>query len=218
MNLYLLRHAQSIGNMSGDYSTTAHDNLSPLGLSQAESLGELLSNSFSFDAIFVSPYGRAIQTITPYLRMSGRKACIWGDLAEACWQTDTSEEVPARTSLPHSIINPDTNLFELDSFSHAMPYTDEVFSEGLGRIEKLSGEIVSRYLGRPVNVLLATHAYLASRIIEGFIGTNSSNTTWFDFDNCGITFLEERIAGSFFVRYHNRIISQTSAISNTQGQ
>ncbi len=205
MNLYLLRHAQSVGNMTGDYSTVAHDNLSELGQSQADALSSVINKSFSVDEIFVSPYGRAMQTIAPYLQSSNRKACVWGNLAEACWQTDVSAEIPIRTGQPDQIDICDSNIFLLDNFSGAMPFEDETFAEGQARVDKTGNEILRRYLGRPVNIFLVTHAYFASRLIEKFVGIKSGDTTWFDFDNCGLTLLEERTAEKFFVRYHNRI-------------
>jgi broad specificity phosphatase PhoE len=38
MQFYFVRHGQSMGNMANDYSTSAHDQLSPNGWQQAKQL------------------------------------------------------------------------------------------------------------------------------------------------------------------------------------
>ena len=76
MHFYFLRHAQSMGNMTNDYSTSAHDQLSLNGWQQAEQLIERLAG-IPFDAIYVSTAIRTMQTITPFLQHYGMRGRLW---------------------------------------------------------------------------------------------------------------------------------------------
>ena len=60
-NLYLARHAQSEGNLSGHFQGITDAPLTPLGLRQAAALGARLS-SLPLDAVYASPLRRAAQT------------------------------------------------------------------------------------------------------------------------------------------------------------
>lgn len=66
LELYLIRHGQSAGNVERDNDTLTLKELNdpyltPLGISQAEKLGEALSG-ISFDAVYSSALLRAVQT------------------------------------------------------------------------------------------------------------------------------------------------------------
>ncbi len=66
LELYLIRHGQSAGNVERDNNKLTLKELNdpyltPLGLSQAEKLGEALSE-ISFDAVYSSALLRAVQT------------------------------------------------------------------------------------------------------------------------------------------------------------
>ena len=55
-----------MGNMTNDYSTPAHDQLSPLGWEQAERLAERLAEDH-FDVLYASPLRRAPLSLAPAL-------------------------------------------------------------------------------------------------------------------------------------------------------
>ena len=60
MKLHFARHGQSMGNMAGDYSTDAHDRLSPAGKKQALRLAARLAALMPLFAIW-SPLKSAAQ-------------------------------------------------------------------------------------------------------------------------------------------------------------
>ena len=113
MNVTILRHGQTVGNATGDYSTQANDVLSAVGVEQAERLAAGLAG-YQFDAIYCSPLERALKTIAPYLRENGRSAEVWPELAEVCWQADHTAPIPTRDQPPRPVtVEPELADIEL---------------------------------------------------------------------------------------------------------
>ena len=129
MDLLIVRHAESQGNASGNYSTAVSDQLSARGEEQAIALADELS-SWSFDKIIASPRERALQTITPTLIKTGQTAEIWPEIAEACWHDE--REPPAESwepqpadAVPHFRFRDDRMI---------KPGHPETFGQGLRRV------------------------------------------------------------------------------------
>jgi len=138
IELYLLRHAQSMGNLTGDYSTERHDRLTSLGQKQANQLKKRLS-SYKFEHVFVSPSLRAMQTIQPYLKKNKIKGEIWGTITEACWQEKAllnNQDIKFRKGNP-IVLNEDERKYFILSNIEAQKYyipDDETYLEGLSRV------------------------------------------------------------------------------------
>ena len=73
MAIYLIRHAQSVGNIDGQTDSHASIELTELGHQQAEKLAEILPQA---DKIMISPYLRTLQTAQPLLNRDGLEAEI----------------------------------------------------------------------------------------------------------------------------------------------
>ena len=71
MAIYLIRHAQSVGNIDGQTDSHASIELTELGHQQAEKLAEILPQA---DKIIISPYLRTLQTAQPLLNRDGLEA------------------------------------------------------------------------------------------------------------------------------------------------
>lgn len=83
MKLTLLRHAESVGNATGEYSFQQADSLSGKGWEQARHAAEVLAEG-DFEHVIVSPLRRALQTAVPYLETTGRVAeNLAGDCGDA---------------------------------------------------------------------------------------------------------------------------------------
>ena len=79
--LYLIRHAQSIGNEKKLFGGITDYELSELGLKQADSLAIKLQD-YKIDGIYSSPLRRTIQTITPTAESKNLKINIEENLKE----------------------------------------------------------------------------------------------------------------------------------------
>lgn len=86
MKVYLVRHAESTGNLPEEKRPSDHVEINPClsdtGLKQADLLGKRFAGA-KFDAIITSPLTRTMQTtaaITAYL--DNPTVYVWGDLME----------------------------------------------------------------------------------------------------------------------------------------
>src|SRR5690625_5259286 len=84
MELLFIRHAQTIGNQTGNYDLTEKGQLSKLGYRQALCLAEVLLDK-AIDRVICSPYERTMHTIIPYLDQAEAMAELWPELAEGCY-------------------------------------------------------------------------------------------------------------------------------------
>lgn len=134
--LYLIRHGESNGNATGDYSTKAHDNLTPKGESQAEQLAKKLLE-INPQTLFCSPLSRAMQTLKPYLAKSKRKAALLPFFSECCWQEDMDRTIsdPIKYS-NFSMDSSDYNYFNNEIDFKTIPAEDESWGDGYQRIKE----------------------------------------------------------------------------------
>lgn len=207
MQVMILRHAQTVGNATGDYSTKAHDVLSDYGLAQAARLAAPLA-AYPFDAIYCSPLERAMMTIAPYLQANGRSAELWPELAEVCWQADHHVPIPPRTA-PPPVITLDAALAQrftsLNGLT-ALPYDDEVYQEGFARVDRAHRRLLQRHGGTPDRVLVVGHWYLASRLVEALLDLPRLDHDRFNHDNTAVSCLTELPGGEFRVQYLNKLL------------
>ena len=207
MNVTILRHGQTVGNATGDYSTKANDVLSAYGVEQAERLVEGLAG-YQFDVIYCSPLERALKTIAPYLRENGRSVEVWPELAEVWWQADQAAPNPERTQPARAItIEAElADLFTLLAGYTALPYDDEVFQEGFGRVAGAHERLLARHGGTEARVLVVGHGYLASRLIEALLVLPRTDYNLFSHENTAVSFLEQLPNGAFRLEYLNRLL------------
>ena len=78
MDLYIIRHGESQGNVGQDVE---NPRLTELGQKQAELLALRLRN-VKFDAILSSPLTRAVQTATPLAELRGMPITVFDELYE----------------------------------------------------------------------------------------------------------------------------------------
>lgn len=186
MNLLIVRHAESMGNAGGDYSSATSDSLSPKGEEQALSLVTSLK-SRHFNKIIVSPLQRTIQTATPYLVAANQKAEIWPEIAEACWQ-EQREEPSERWSKQSSSLPEDVaHLFAYRDDEAVRPAHPESFGEGLCRTRDAMDRLQRMAELEDTSALMVTHGHFIRELIN--LALDTRNTVRFPHDNCGMTLL-----------------------------
>ena len=204
MKLYFVRHGQTIGNMTGDYSTTAHDVLSPKGIEQAEQLADRLAK-YEFDLIYSSPLERAVKTIAPYLKRNGRQAELWPEMCEGCWQEDSHASIPKRQqqATPLTVDDDLKPLFHWEDGA-LFPHDDEVYQESVRRFAQAREKLLARHAGKKVKILLVGHWYQTSRFIESLMELPRADYERFHHNNTGLSYLFERRDGKFMLEFLNR--------------
>ena len=203
MHIYLVRHGQSMGNATNDYSTAQHDQLSPTGWKQAHSLIERLADQV-FDAMYVSPLQRAIETISPLAEARQAKIEVWPELAECCWQqekTPPDREAGWRAAPCHDIERFDPTFFFFREGRPLMPAEPETYAEGLNRVYAAAELLRKRHGGGTERVLMVSHGFFLAQFIELLMGHEPQRRI--DHANTGISLLVEK-DGLFTIKYINR--------------
>ncbi len=204
MHFYFVRHGQSMGNMTNDYGTSAHDQLSPRGWQQAEHLAERLAE-IHFDAIYVSTATRAMQTITPFLKRHGVRAKLWPALQEACWQRDRTTPAPPRTALPADfVMPPEANAhFDILEGHQVLPPAGETYQEGRARIIDVYTRLLHWHGGREETILVVGHEHAGGRMVELLLGLEPDGCI--QHSNTGLTYLIEQDDHIFRLKFANRL-------------
>lgn len=196
MKLIFIRHAEP------DY---AHDSLTEKGFKEAKYLGEYLKNE-QIDEIYVSPLGRAQETMKAYLRESGTKVipitedwlrefdanvkhdrndCAWDFLPETIEKMD--EDIFSSDPSKVNEANPfykDSNY--LERYSRAINGLDEILKnngyvrEGCHyRVEEENTKTIAFFCHFGIISVLLSHLFNTSSMVLGqyFCASPSSITT-----------------------------------------
>lgn len=186
MNLLLVRHAESKGNASGDYSVLSHDSLSCQGEEQASSLACCLRMR-DFDEIIVSPLQRALETIAPYFDATHQRAEIWPEIAEACWQEREEKPSESWNTQPASVPDQIARFFAYRNDEALKPADPESFGQGLRRVHEAVQRIQEMVAKPDHSVLMITHGHFIRELLNLILDTRRSVS--FPHDNCGMTSL-----------------------------
>ncbi len=201
----MMRHAESHGNATGDYSTDNHDSLSEHGWQQAESAIQRLKQ-LDFSTIYCSALLRTQETIFPFLKQENRQAKIWAAISEACYQEETATDpVP---NGPRDAFEPDPHV--ATHLGHRDPSVDvyrpsdlESYAHGLFRVQATAATLNEHYRHQDRNLLLVSHGFFLSMLIDTLLELEPARDH-VHHDNTGLSCLSF-IDGRWRVRYLNRL-------------
>lgn len=164
LDIIIVRHAETLANVTKDYSAFNQRHFTKRGEQQVASLTRTLA-SHRFDAILTSPAYRVLRTIQPFLAATETQAEIWPELEECCWQRDRENEYtpPGRPILLEAEQKP---FFLLRAGASETAPGEERYDDGLKRIRWVAGEIWRRWAGTDAVILIATHYHAGARLIE----------------------------------------------------
>ena len=204
MHLYFVRHAESLGNMTNDYSTPAHDQLSSNGWQQAERLAERLAG-IHFDAIYVSTATRTMQTVTLLLKRLDARAMLWPALLEACWQRDRTTPAPLTTAPPAKFVLPPEASAHFDILNGGQDLlpAGETYQEGRARVIDVYNSLLRWHSGRSDNILVVGHEHAGGRLVELLLGLEPDGRIYHN--NTGLSYLIEQDDHTFDLKFANRI-------------
>lgn len=182
--LTLVRHGESFGNLTGDYSTSHHDNLTDTGWDQARKLAQHWSGPF--DRVVVSPLGRARQTSLPTLERFGIRADLWSDLAECCWQEPRAlpPSEPELPLIPLSLEDREVPWFVAPR-SLGTPPDHERYQDGLRRMRRAAMDL-DALCRAGHSVLAVSHGYAISKLVILLTGEGHVDEVY-DVYNTGVT-------------------------------
>jgi len=171
LDIYILRHAETMGNVTGDYSETNQRTFSPKGLEQVAAVPGRLQG-LSFDQILVSPTWRTQQTILPYLKAAGRTGEIFPAIEEAdCGITGQEPSVSVTSKKqPVELIEDGRGLYVVSGDPATARYAPTNTAEGLAILREAVDQILVRFGGTTQSILLVTHSCTGGRLMELFLG------------------------------------------------
>lgn len=196
LDVYLIRHAETMGNVTGDYSEQNQCTFSPRGLEQVAAVPVKLMD-YHFDSIVVSPTWRTRQTILPYLQARGRTAEIWPEIEECCCGAPGDVAPAPEIPLGEKIVIGESEFayFKLRDESATVRFAPTTEAEGLAQMQRAGDLIRSRFGGSGKTLLVVTHSCSGARIIEDLLGLKRSGR--FPVDNASLTHLRQGADGSF---------------------
>ena len=196
LDVYVIRHAETMGNVTLDYSEANQNTFSPKGLEQVAGVAEKLKD-LRFDAVLVSPLWRTRQTILPYLQAHQLTAEIWPEVEECCCDC-AGDATPAReVPAGEKIVIPDDEAayFTMRDGCAAVRCAPTNEAGGLAQLQRAATLIRSRFGGTSQSVLVVTHSCTGSRIIENLLGLKPAGR--FSPGNVALSHLREGPAGEF---------------------
>ena len=196
LDVYLIRHAETMGNVTLDYSETNQCTFSPKGLTQVAGITEKLKD-FSFDDVLVSPTWRTRQTILPYLKAHHVTAEICPEVEECCCDCRGDTAPAADIHLGDKIVisegeAPYFKLRDTNTMFRFAPATDE---EAAGQIRRAGDHIRSRFGGSGKSILIVTHSCSGGRLISDLLGLDYGGR--FGPGNAALTHLRQGPDGRF---------------------
>jgi len=147
--MYLVRHGETIWNTQKRWQGSKNSELTDLGKLQAQKTGELL-NSIALDVAYVSPLGRAVQTIDIILQNKALEKHILPAVAEinmGNWEGRLQSEIAISEPLQASNFRQRPDLFAVEGAETFVQLQDRVVGSLL--------EIFDRHRGR--TILIVSH-------------------------------------------------------------
>jgi len=201
VQLYYVRHAETLGNATHHHSSYNDRTLSEKGERQVQELTRKLAG-YHFDHIIVSPKQRAMKTILPYLRKHHRVAEIWPELDECCWQKSRQSSSSSRPGRGDKI-ELDADMQTYFTFPHSeYEYKTRNYGDGIFQLFKATDLIQRRFAGKGETILVIGHYHAGSRIFEILQGFEPEGR--YKLRNAKINHLMEESNGNFRIISVNR--------------
>ncbi|NCC53380.1 MAG: hypothetical protein EOM20_19510 [Spartobacteria bacterium] len=201
LDVYISRHAETMGNVTGDYSHENQCTFSPLGKEQIAGIAEKFM-PYDFDAILVSPTYRTQHTILPYLKASGKTGEIWQEVEEIdCG----ANKVPPDFDIPLGrfveIIPEGEDELVLRDPSFTRRYEPDTKEQVIGQLTKGRDMIVERFGNTGQKVVVMCHSCTGARLLEIFLGLEVKGR--FAPKNASLSLLRQNPDGSFRMMSYN---------------
>lgn len=169
-DLYFLRHAQTMANVTREYTEENQRTFSPIGKEQVAGVVDKLAEH-EFDIVLVSPAYRTLHTVLPVLSDRGMTAEIWPELYECCWDRETEEEEPQvtrgdRIELEENI----AAYFTFRDDDAVYMLSVETPARGELMVADAVDRLQERFAGTGKRVLIVSHYHTSGRIMRSLLG------------------------------------------------
>jgi broad specificity phosphatase PhoE len=186
MDLYLVRHGQSLAN--ADLTDDLDSTLTPLGQRQAELTAMRLQNE-GLTRIYVSPLRRTLQTATPIAKSTGLSAELYPEICEY-FSTRHPEYYQFQGLAPEQIQAQFPFVASNSEFPCEHPWwpqTLEDYTNVYQRAKGVRDMLLKKFARTDEKILIVSHAETVGRLIEAFLRQppDPAGAPWSD--NCGLS-------------------------------
>jgi len=213
MEIYFVRHARTLANELNRHTEDLGRTLSKKGKHQVRDLTRQL-NGMHFDHIISSPTARTRKTIYPYLKgllenpdtyATFKKAELWSDLMECCWQKPLGLGVTPVDQLKRYEIHISEKYqpyFQFPSGDYAMRLSTKTIEDGVAQMDRVIKLLKLRFSHSGKKILIVSHYLFLNQLIKRMVGIEASHKV--STRNAQITKLVEQEDGSFkMVMFNN---------------
>lgn len=193
MELYIIRHAESLNNANPVELRVEDPPLTELGRWQAERLAKRMQH-LGLTRLFVSPFRRALETILPIRHVTDLVPEVWIDLHEqgGVMSGIDADSYAGRPGLARAEILdllPEAILpEEIDHQGWWKCRPFEEVEEALQRAHRVARQVRERFAHAEERVALVSHGAFMSLLISAFVGLPDRGHDWFeDITNTAIT-------------------------------
>lgn len=194
LDIYLLRHAQTVSNATGVNDKRSSSMFSEAGMMQIEALTRDLM-SYRFDAILVSPTERTLMTIHPYLQQSRMTGIVWPEITECCWQQERGGDGHLLQSdaiqLPPEIVP----QFSFRDSASSRKYANQNYADGVLQVRQTVSLLKSLYFDSGKTILMVIHYHAGAVLLGELLGVDRDSLP--GLENAKLTHLRQESNGSF---------------------
>lgn len=191
LEIYLIRHAQSEGNVERKNSEKltladhADPKLTETGIEQAKRLGDYLA-SIPFDAVYSSALLRAVRTATELINKQNTRQPL--RLLPLLTENGMGEEYKGADWKDIHAINPDAALAPaLSTDTPLMCYSDSADDDALFERAKKAIDYLRTQHKNGEKIAVVSHAAFITTILFYLFGMTKSPAFDINFNNTGIT-------------------------------
>lgn len=178
MQVYIVRHGQSTGNISTE--DIPDGDLTPLGEQQAREVAARLAGE-NLTHVLCSPLVRALGTATAVATAAGiEKIEVWPEMQE------TRREIHRGHGREVLLQRFPLAVLADSVEAEGWPHGGESYETGLERAAEALAAIRAHY-GRRDRLALVSHGAFINFLLRALLHMPPSRGVWFTMNNCGIT-------------------------------
>lgn len=208
LDVYILRHAETVGNVTGDYSDKNQKTFSPFGKRQVAGIAKKLED-YTFDHIICSPTWRTQHTILPHLKDKDLVAEIWPEVEECCCDAhgglELVDDIPRGDEV--EIIEEGKGHFRIRETASPYRFEPETPAQALSHLARGVDLLLEQFSQSGKKVLIINHSCSGARIMEMLLGLEPNGR--FAPGNAALIHLRQRPDGTFeLLRYNDEPFEQ----------
>jgi broad specificity phosphatase PhoE len=189
MELLIVRHGESLGNLEGRMQGRLDRGLTERGRAQAEQLATWLAErAIGWDAAYCSPLGRSAQTAEILTRQAGLPAAtVEPDLAEI-----HAGKIEGLNEAEIGELHPSFLSRGVENLGDFSEYGGESYDDVQLRVERLFETLLQRHHARSERALLVGHGGINFQLIKRLVCRPVPRVCILRMGNCAATLIQLR--------------------------